>query len=47
MVARIAHRKRNIGTRIHQDAIRVAIEVTPGVRTISNNLSIKHVLSAQ
>jgi CBS domain-containing protein len=35
-----------VDSEIEKDAIRVAVEVTPGVREVSNNLAIKHIPTA-
>lgn len=32
-----------VDSEAEKDAIRVAVEVTPGVRTVANNLSLKHI----
>ena len=36
-----------VNSESEKNAIRVAVEVTPGVRKVSNNLVIEHVMKAQ
>lgn len=36
-----------VDSEVEKDAIRVAVEVTPGVRNVSNNLALKHLPGAQ
>jgi CBS domain-containing protein len=36
-----------VDSEVEMDAIRVAVEVTPGVRNVSNNLALKHLPGAQ
>ena len=36
-----------VDSETEKDAIRVAVEVTPGVRQVANKLVVEHLMSAQ